>query len=272
VLSFIARGRGINVSSTGPFYNAKRAARKFCHTLKIYREKLPLTNGDGALIIKATLVTKVTGRKNMDINDVDKLQQDLDAVRDALGCELPFGRDDIRMSLAVAVTMGFWCVWTLFTHVYWLILLGAVPMILLAIGGTVWVWRRWRARRREQPLAAKGNARDIRISVVWTLAFFGFVAAGWKLGFAIHLWMVMVCCFGAVSLLLLGMTGRSRRRYLAVALGMGAVAAVIYFFYDGPAMAAGDSFILPAMAAVATLTSLADAGIMHVQLRRSRGV
>ena len=204
-------------------------------------------------------------------DDVDKMQKDLDAVRDALGCELPFGRDDIRLSLVGAVAAGFWCVWTLLVKGYWLVLVGAMPMVLVAIGGSFWLWRRWQARRKEQPLAARRNALSIRMSVVFVLAMIGFCLVGWKMGFAIHMWKVMVLCFGAVICLLFGMMGKVHRRSLSLALGFVAMALLVYFLYDDPAVAAGDSPAIPAVAAVIVLTLLADAGIMYVQLKGNRG-
>ena len=202
----------------------------------------------------------------MDKNEVDihKLQQDLDAVRDVLGCELPFGRDDIRLSLAIAVAAGFWFVWSLFTQSkFWPILVGISPMALVTFGGAFWVWRRGRARRKERPLAAKGVALDMRLMIIFSLAFFGSVVIGLKTGFVRPLFMATVCFWGAVSFLFIGLMGRARRRYLAVALGLGCISPAMYFVYDGPLVAI--------VAASVALMALADAGIMYVQLRRNRG-
>ncbi|MCL2700916.1 MAG: hypothetical protein FWE88_04385 [Phycisphaerae bacterium] len=198
---------------------------------------------------------------------VDKMQQDLDAVRDVLGCELPFDRAYVRLMLAIAVTAGVWCVWSLFftkDDGFWLMALGAGPMALVSMAGSFWWWRRSRAWRKEHPLAAKAFTLDVRITVIFLLAFFGSTVICLKTGVARPALMAMIFFWVAVLFFLTGMTGRARRYHLGTALGFATMCPTMYFLNE-------DSLAVTWVAASTVLMAMVSAGIIHGQLRRHRG-
>jgi len=107
---------------------------------------------------------------DVDRTQVDKLQQDLDAVRETLGYDLPFDRASVRLNLAIAVTAGVWCVWSLFftkDDGFLLMAVGVMPMALLSLVGSFLWWLRTRAWRKEHPLTAKAVVLDVRIAAIF---------------------------------------------------------------------------------------------------------
>jgi len=206
-------------------------------------------------------------KTQMNKTQMDKMQQDLDAVRDVLECELPFDRAYVRLGLAIAVAAGVWCVWSLFftkDDGVWLMAVGALPMALLSMAGSFWWWLRSRAWRKVHPLAAKAFALDVRIAVIFVLAFFGSTVICLKTGVARPALMAMIFFWVAVLFFLIGITGRARRYYLAFALGFATMCPTMYFFNE-------NSLAVTLVAASTTLMTLGAAAIMHVQLRRNRG-
>ena len=200
-------------------------------------------------------------------DDVNKMQQDLDAVRGALGCELPFNRDDIRLSLAFAAAAAFWFVWALFTgddNRLIAIVPGGLPIVLLSIGGGIWLWRRWRARRKKQPLAAKEWTRGQIISHIVTLGMVSLIVIGRKMEIGTQQLGAIVFLGCAFSCLCIGLIGKAHRRSLIGVFLFGAMSPAIYFLYDY-------SHFVAIVAALTTLTMLLDVGIMYMQLRGSRG-
>ena len=204
-----------------------------------------------------------------DVNkmQVDKMQQDLDAVRDVLECELPFDRAYVRLGLATAALAGVWCVWSLFftkDDGVWLMTVGALPMALVGTVGSVLQWLRNRVWRKEHPLAAKVFALDTRLTAIFVLAFFGSTVICLKTGAARPLLMTVIFFWVTVLFLCIGMTGRARRYHLGTALGFATMCPTMYFLpYDNLAVTL--------VAASTVLMTLVTAGIMHVQLRGNRG-
>ena len=88
-------------------------------------------------------------------NDLERLKKDLGALRQAVGLEPPFGREDIRAHLAIAASGAVTLLWALLPTglpAQW----GIVPLIAVVLGYVIWMRTRYRnssgrspTRRRE---------------------------------------------------------------------------------------------------------------------------
>jgi len=193
-------------------------------------------------------------------DDVNKMQQDLDAVRGALGCELPFDHKDIRLSLAMAAAAGFFFVWSLFFNEYWSFRAGGSPMMLLAIVGSFRIWRGWQARRTTHPLAVKEVTRGWLISAILVPVVVGFFLVVPKLGLGTSQVYAIGMFWASILFLVMGLMGRAYRRVLSVALFCGVMIPVFLFLSD-------PYYRTRVAIALTVLMMLVDAWIVSVQLK-----
>jgi hypothetical protein len=74
----------------------------------------------------------------METEEISRVEGDLTTIREAVGLELPFGREDILVSLLIAAGAGFLMVWSLVLTGYWLIV-GAIPVLGAVVVSTIWL-------------------------------------------------------------------------------------------------------------------------------------
>ena len=83
-------------------------------------------------------------------NDLERMKRDLGTLRQAVGLELPFGREDILAHLAIAgggVATLLWALLPTGLPAQW----GIVPLIAVVIGYVIWMRTRYRSASGRSP-------------------------------------------------------------------------------------------------------------------------
>ena len=194
----------------------------------------------------------------MEPDSIQRVEQDLQTIRQAAGIELPFGRRDIQLALLLAGTFLAISVMSLLVEGRWL-LASVVPLVLLA-AASVWLLRRYGKRggvlRREYTFQKHWLLIQIVGIVLYTIA-------GIRLGIDRPLIYATIGYFSGISLLVVGLSSAARRHLLAAALGMFAMVPIFCTLHEHP-------LLIPVLCGVAALTVLGDAAIMTIQLRNAR--
>ena len=92
--------------------------------------------------------------------NVEQMKADLGAIRQAVGLEPPFGREDVRAHLAVAAGGVVALVWALLPTglpAHW----GTVPLILVCIGYVTWMRTKYRRSSGRSPLRRREYTSEI---------------------------------------------------------------------------------------------------------------
>jgi hypothetical protein len=113
--------------------------------------------------------------------DIGRLREELETLRQAAGLEPPFGREDVRAHLAVAASGVVALVWALLPTglpAHW----GTVPLILVAVGYVTWMRTKYRRSSGRSPMRRREYTSEIvGMFVVGALALVYRLWAG-KLG------------------------------------------------------------------------------------------
>lgn len=193
--------------------------------------------------------------------DLRRMRDDLDSVRQAAGIDLPFAREDVWHTLALAPAGVFLSIWAYFGLGDSLVI-GLIPLLLVAGGvGARQLWKRFRTG------AGASARRERSFSTISVLV----IVAGLAVYF---LWNrqfglvngppgVVAVYFLGVLCLLLGLSGRSRRVHLAGA------ATLIPFGLVAP-LCTSQQAVAAAGGVFTTVAGLLAAAIMAGQLRDRR--
>ncbi len=189
--------------------------------------------------------------------DLRRLRSDLDTMKQAAGLALPFDWMDVWLSLALIPAGAAMSIWSVFSEDRYL-LVGLVPVVLLALASVFWWGRRW---RKEQ------NRRAWRRETTFgwvTSILLGLIVGGY-LFWGIHAGLSIAALKGAgmvsfgLAWGLLGLSSPARRPYLAAAAALIPLGLVFPFCSSQQTMIAGG---LAMMAA-----GLIAASIQAYQLR-----
>lgn len=98
--------------------------------------------------------------------DLDRLQKDLAVIREAAGIDLPFGREDVWLNLAIVPLSIVAFLWSVLPHglpAQW----GVVPLLVFIVGYTAWLTRRYSRSSGRSSV----RRREYRVAWVLTGAF-----------------------------------------------------------------------------------------------------
>ncbi len=197
----------------------------------------------------------------MKTDEISRVKDDLEAMREAVGLRLPFGREDIVVSLLTAAAAVFLLVWSLFfKRGYWVIP-GAIPVLAISVIGLIWL--SVKRRRSGQPSAERSvHTLGTTGGLVMSAAFIAFIVVSGKFNIPRPTAYAIGCFFVGVMFLSFGILHAPRRRYLALAVAFFVMAVGIPWSYEGNPVAV--------VGASVAVWGLADAGIMALQLRKIR--
>ncbi len=150
--------------------------------------------------------------------DLKRLRNDLETMRQAAGLALPFDWMDVWLSLGLipaGAAMSLWAIWSGERY----LLVGLVPVLLLALVSSFWLGKRWRKeenRRAWRRETTFGWTTGILVG----LGVGGYIFWGIKVGLSIAtLKGAAMVSFGLVWAVL-GLSSPARRPYLAGALAL----------------------------------------------------
>jgi len=195
-------------------------------------------------------------------SQLDRVEADLETVRQAAGLTLPFGREDIIMDLLMVAGIIVLGVWSMFERGPWL---RAASLVFLALGTAGHLWLRIKYRRGSGRPAMR--RKEYTISVVGGtvlflgLMFFSYMTRDELQRRAVYPAVLLSLAFAGM---IIGIFDPSRRRYLAAATTAVLLGIVIAVFWHNPAQ------LIVAVCAGCAMGGLTDAGIMAWQLRRAR--
>ena len=196
----------------------------------------------------------------MKTDEISRVKDDLETVREAVGLRLPFDRGDIVASLLTAAGGVVLLVWSLIWTGYWL-LVGAIPVLAVILMGPIWQAAK-RRRRGRPPLRRNVHTFSNISGLILVAAMAGFIALSGRINIPRPYAYTTVCFFVGVMFLAFGIFHAPRRRYLAGAVALFVMAVGIPWSYD--------QYLVALVSTSVIGWSLADAGIMALQLRKTR--
>ncbi len=190
-------------------------------------------------------------------SDLERLKGDLGTLRQAVGLEPPFGREDIRAHLAIAgggaVTL-LWASLPTGLPAQW----GIVPLIAVVIGYVIWMRTRYRKGTGRSPMRRREYTSGIvGMVVVGALAL---VYRNWAGALQIPLTVAggaLLFVFG-VAMLMPVLRDRNRLSDLGIAVPLMVCGLVIPLWSNSPWVVLGVTF---------GVGGLATAALMEHQLR-----
>ena len=196
----------------------------------------------------------------MKTDDISRVKDDLEVVREAAGLRLPFAREDVVVSLLGAAAVAVLLVVSLFRTDYWLIV-GAVPALAITLAGPIWL--AVKRRRRGQPSLEKHvHAFSTKSELIVAAAMLGFLAFSGRINIPMPYAYSTAFFFIGIMFLSFGIFHAPRRRHLAGAAALFVMAVGMPLSYDHNPVAL--------VSASVAGWALADAGIMAIQLRKNR--
>ncbi len=193
-------------------------------------------------------------------NEITRVKQDLETVRQAAGIGLPFGREDVIVELVMAGGLAVFGFLSVFVRAYWLFL-----AILPALGALVVSQTLLRLKYRRSTGRSAVRRRQYTAGFAGGLASMALLLTFHWSGLAHahrHLVYAAFACGSGVALMIVGIADSGQRGYVGGAAGLLVAGLGIVFFYETHAIAV--------VAAALAGGLLADAAIMIYQLRRGR--
>ncbi|KKM18905.1 hypothetical protein LCGC14_1661000 [marine sediment metagenome] len=194
-------------------------------------------------------------------NEITRVEQDLETVRQASGIGLPFGREDVIVELVAAGGVAVLGFVSIFVTGYWL-RLALLPALGPLVVSQTWLRLKYRrstgrsaVRRREYTAGFAGGL--VSMALLLTFHWSGLLAHAHR-----HLIYAAFACGIGVALMMVGIADSGRRRYVGGAAGLLMAGLGIVFFYE--------THVVAVVAAASVGGLLADAAIMIYQLRRGR--
>jgi hypothetical protein len=197
--------------------------------------------------------------------DLRRLRSDLDTMKQAAGLTLPFDWMDVWLALGLIPAGAAMSLWSAFTAERYL-LVGLVPVVLLALASGFWWGKRW---RRE----ANRRAWRRETTFAWTTGILVGLGVGGYMFWGIHAGLSLDTLKGAAMVAfgliwgVLGLSSPARRAYLAAPLALIPLGLVFPFCSSQQTMIAGGLAMMAAglIAALIQASQLRAAGRSHEQ-------
>lgn len=193
-------------------------------------------------------------------DSIKRVEDDLQAIRQAAGLELPFGKEDILLDLLLIPLCVFITAWSYFCGENQWLWVGVAPAAIIGIGGTVYLRAKYRRSTARPTARRKEYTFQLVFGALITFAIVAFWLWAWHVGLPRRYMTSTAFFFLAVGFLGISFVHLARCRYMALA-GFLFVLAVSLFY---------DRHVVTMVAGASTLYAAADAAIMAVQLRRRR--
>ena len=193
-------------------------------------------------------------------NEITRVKQDLETVRQAAGIGLPFGREDVILELVMAGGLAAFGLLSVFVRGYWLFL-----ALLPGLGALVVSLTLLRLKYRRSTGRSAVRRRQYTAGFAGGLASTALLLAFHWSGLAHadrHLVYAAFACGCGVTLMIVGIADSGRRGCVGGAVGLLVAGLGIVFFCE--------THVVPVVAAALVGGLLADAAIMMYQLRRGR--
>jgi small-conductance mechanosensitive channel len=193
-------------------------------------------------------------------DSVARIRSDLETIRRAAGIELPFGRVDVWLNLALVPAGAALAGWAMAAPAARLVPYGALPAILVSCA---LVWLRYRYRRATGRSAARRREYTFHIAlmVALPLVVLAYLAFERRLGVPPVTRGASAVFFTGVMSVVLGAADRGKRSFIVSGLVLVLWAPLIPYSSDRE-VAAGAGIVM-------ALAGLGGAAVQDYQLRRA---
>ncbi|HUT61339.1 MAG TPA: hypothetical protein VNA25_26110 [Phycisphaerae bacterium] len=193
-------------------------------------------------------------------NEIDRVRQDLETVRQAAGISLPFGREDVVAELLMAGGLAIFACVSLFVTGLW-VLLSLAPFLGTAVVSLVWLRARYRRRSGRSPVRRREYTAALTGGLLATVLLLSFHWSGLAHANRDLVYAAFACGWG-VGFLMAGIADTARRGYVVAAIVALAIGLGIVFFHETRAVSV--------VAGASTLGLCTDAAVTIHVLRRGR--
>ncbi len=164
----------------------------------------------------------------MSAGDLDRIKQDIEAIREAAGLELPFGREDVFINLALVPYAAYSALISALAPSRYFLPLFLIPTAGLMLS-VVALRFRYRMSTGRSPVRRREYSLNLVMGAIYGALIGGYLFWVKGRGEPITLALGFAIAMGGGICAILAMTGRGRQFYLAPAVTMLGLGLVIPF-------------------------------------------
>ena len=194
-------------------------------------------------------------------NEITRVKQDLETVRQAAGIGLPFGREDVITEFVMAGGLAIFGFLSVFVRGYWLFWAFLLPALGALVVSLILLRLKYRRSTGRSAVRRRQYTAGFAGGLASTALLLAFHWSGLAHAYS-HLVYAAFACGCGVALMIVGIADSRQRAYVGGAVGLLVAGLGIVFFYE--------THVVAVVAAALAGGLLADAAIMTYQLRRGR--